>query len=318
MAPFRALSALSLLGLLGCSPAETTVLSGTTGGSGGVSGAGGAGGSSGGPSAGSGGGTAGGVAFRSCKRGIAYGHHSVADLTALSASIAWWYNWSPGPDDATVAAAYAGLGVEFVPMIWGPGDLKPARVALIPTDAKVLLGFNEPNFKNQANLSPTDAAALWPQVQQIAKDRGLKLVSPGLNYCGPAANCWTTDPFDWFDQFFAACPTCSVDYIGVHWYACTKSALVDYLTKVKSKYGKPIWLTEFSCLDDATKKSDPAIQSSYMADALALLEADPMVARYSWFTGRFDAEPAIDLLGASGALTPLGTQYLQTKGSCSP
>jgi hypothetical protein len=298
--------------------------SGGSGGSGvGGKGTGGSGtagsGTAGSGTAGSGtSGAGGGGMAKSCKRGIAYGHNSVGDLTALAAGISWWYNWSPGPD-AAVAADYAKLGVEFVPMIWGPGDLAANRVALIPKDAKVLLGFNEPNFKSQSNLSPQEAATLWPQLEKIANDRGMSLVSPALNYCGPASNCWTTDPFDWFDQFFAACPGCKVDALAVHWYACTKGALTSYLDKMKSKYGKPIWLTEFSCLDDPALKTSPANQATYMGDALTMLEADPMIARYSWFTGRWMDEPAIDLLGSgSGQLTSLGSKYVQAGYSCSP
>jgi hypothetical protein len=286
----------------------------------GSAGQGGAGqGSAGQGSGGEAGGQGGGAIAKSCKRGLAYGHHSPEDLAVTAAGTSWWYNWSPAPDDASIAAAYEALGVEFVPMIWGEGDLKPERVALIPASARVLLGFNEPNFKKtQANLSPAQAAALWPQVEQIAKDRGLLLVSPALNYCGPAADCWTTDPFDWFDAFFAACPGCQFDAIAVHWYACKKEYLASYLDKMKTRYQKPIWLTEFSCLDDAALKGDVASQASYMHDALDLLENDPLIQRYAWFTGRYDPVPAINLLGQSGQLTPLGLQYTQTPGTCTP
>jgi hypothetical protein len=42
-----------------------------------------------------------------------------------------------------------------------------------------------------------------------------------------------------------------------------------------------------------------------------VLEADPMVFRYSWFTGRSSQQPAVDLLGPdSGVLTPLGQEYV--------
>jgi Glycosyl hydrolase catalytic core len=58
-----------------------------------------------------------------------------------------------------------------------------------------------------------------------------------------------------------------------------------------------------------------AVESTYMNDALGVLESDPMIFRYSWFTGRFTQQPAIDLLGASGALTPLGQQYVAFPGA---
>lgn len=151
------------------------------------------------------------------------------------------------------------------------------------------------------------AAALWPKLEQIANPRGMKLVSPALNYCAGACN--ETDPFVWLDKFFAACQTCQVDYIAVHWYACWKDSLVDYLDQFKSKYKKPLWLTEFSCLDDSAITVDK--EEQYMQDALSVLEADPAVFRYAWFSGRFPAQPAVDLLGQSpGELTKLGQKYV--------
>jgi hypothetical protein len=237
------------------------------------------------------------------KRGLAYGHNSDADLAALSSGVAWWYNWAPSPDTG-LAPAHA--GVEYVPMIWG-GDFDPNTLATqVPAGAKYLLTFNEPNFGAQSNLTPTQAAALWPKIEAFAKSKNLAIVSPALNYCGGSCN--ETSPFDWLDKFFTACPNCKVDYIGAHWYACTKSALASYIQQYETKYKKPIWLTEFSCLDDPTITE--AKEEAYMKDAVAFLEGDPMVFRYAWFTGRFAQQPAIDLLGGSGVLTPLGKQYV--------
>ena len=241
------------------------------------------------------------------KRGIAYGSNSDADLSALSAGIGWWYNWSPHPD-STLTSAYTSAGVEFVPMIWG-GTFDPAQLATqVPADAKYLLTFNEPNFGAQSNLTPQQAAALWPKIEAFATSKNLKIVSPALNYCGGSCN--ETNPFTWLDAFFAACTGCRVDYIAAHWYACTKSALSSYLTEYETKYTQPIWLTEFSCLDDKTL-ANSAGEATYMAGALALLEADPRVFRYSWFTGRDASASEINLLGAtSGTLTSLGQSYV--------
>jgi hypothetical protein len=240
------------------------------------------------------------------KRGIAYGSNSDADLAALSAGIGWWYNWSPSPDD-TLSAGFV-PPVEFVPMIWGGTFDTTTLATQVPAGAKYLLTFNEPNFGSQSNLTPQQAAALWPQVQAFAESRGLAIVSPALNYCGGACN--ETNPFDWLDAFFAACTGCRVDYVAAHWYSCTKSALQSYLSEYESKYDKPIWLTEFSCLDGSLAATD-ANEAAYMSDALALLESDPMVFRYSWFTGRDASQPAINLLGADGGtLTALGQGYV--------
>jgi hypothetical protein len=251
-----------------------------------------------------------------CKRGVAYNREDGADAPALGQGIGWWYNWSanPGADaDALLAA-----GIEFVPMVFtGPPrqniDVN-ALVASIPPGAKYLLGFNEPNFGAQANLTPQQAAAAWPQLEQIADQRGLKLVSPALNYCG--GNCNETDPFVWLDAFFAACTGCRVDYVALHWYACDKSALRFILDKYEA-YGKPVWLTEFACLDAAD--TSVTVQTSYMNDAVPLLENDAKVFRYAWFIGRsFPSGEPDNLFGAPGQLTPLGQNYVDFAGACTP
>jgi hypothetical protein len=251
------------------------------------------------------------AASTSCKRGIAYGGNSTADLTALSKGISWWYNWSPNPE-AAVKSSYAGLKLDFVPMLWN-GNFNSTLLQKSLPASGYLLAFNEPNFYSQANMTPQQAAALWPQVEAVAHAHNMKIVSPALNYCGGGCN--ATSPFDWLDQFFAACPNCQVDYIAWHWYACTPEALSSTLKTYEQRYNRPVWLTEFSCMDNGAVTAD--VQQTYLKQALSILEADPMVFRYAWFTGRNSDRTDINLLGADGQLTPLGTAYVQYPQSCS-
>jgi hypothetical protein len=249
-----------------------------------------------------------------CKRGEAYQSNSLADLQVLSKGISWWYNWTTSPDKA-VASNFQTTGVEFVPMIWG-GDPDPATIEKqIPKSAKYLLGFNEPNFGAQSHIPAPQAAALWPKIEQIAHDMNLKIGSPAPNYC--AGDCNDTDPIHYLDTFFAACPGCQVDFIAAHWYACTGDALTTYLAKLK-KYGKPIWLTEFSCMDAGDHSA--AGEQTYMKAALQILENDPTIFRYSWFTGRWPDPSGVSLLGGDGQLTDLGGLYVTSAATnvCGP
>jgi hypothetical protein len=258
---------------------------------------------------GAGGSPASSVTMPHCKRGEAYQTNSLNDLTTLSKGISWWYNWSTSPEKG-VAGTFQQTGVEFVPMVWGQqgGPPDPATIEKqIPKGAKYILGFNEPNFASQANITAAQAAALWPRIMQIAKDLNLKIGSPAPNYCAGACN--DTDPIHYLDTFFAACTGCQVDFIAAHWYACTGDALTNYLSKLK-KYGKPIWLTEFSCMDAGDHSA--AGEQAYMKTALDILENDPAIFRYSWFTGRFTNPSGISLLAGDGQLTDLGTQYVTT------
>ncbi|APR76985.1 Hypothetical protein A7982_02332 [Minicystis rosea] len=255
-----------------------------------------------------------------CKRGVAYGHHSKADMEALSPSVSWWYNWAHVPDDGVKPDAYKTIGLDYVPMVWGKGGLDSDHVTQIaseiPDSASFLLGFNEPNFGAQANLSASEAAELWPHVEAIADARGLALVSPAVNFCG--GSCQETDPFKYLDDFFAACEGCRVDYIGVHIYtACqgdgTNKArwLINHLETYKMRFDKPLWLTEFAC-DDAGSLAE---QKAFMVDALEYLENEPRIARYAWFSGRADNVANASLLGGDGELTELGQAYVDAPQS---
>jgi hypothetical protein len=242
------------------------------------------------------------------KRGVAYGQDSNADLQALSAGISWWYNWSPTPDGTLSPSSYYNqVGVEFVPMIWNGSFNTTTLGNQIPAGAKYLLTFNEPEDANQGNVSPTKAASLWPQIQAFAQSRGMKIVSPAVNYCG--GNCNETDPYVWMQTFLNACTGCQVDYIAVHTYVCTLNALKGYIQKFETQFNKPIWLTEFSCLDGSLQPT-AANQLTYMSQAIPFLESDPMIFRYSWFTGRYNTQPNVNLLGTSGTLTALGKEYV--------
>jgi hypothetical protein len=149
-------------------------------------------------------------------------------------------------------------------------------------------------------------------LEEVARRKNLKLVSPAVNYCGDCVSeggVTFTDPVTYLDAFFAACKDCRVDAIAVHWYACDVSALKWYISRF-TKYGKPIWLTEFACGDRPHDQITVEVQKKYMVDALDYLENEPAVARYAWFSGRNNEIPAINLLGGSGQLTDLGRLYV--------
>jgi len=249
------------------------------------------------------------------KRGIAYGHHSPEDLAVMSPNVSWWYNWAITPE-TTVASVFGSYGFEFVPMAWNGNYNETNLRAYLANhpETKYILAFNEPNFIEQANMKPSVVAAQWAKLQTIAKDFNLKIVSPAVNYCG---NCVTengvtyTDPVKYLDDFFAACPTCQVDYIAIHCYMNTVSALEWYIGLFK-KYGKPIWLTEFAGWESNGKINTVNDQINFMIGAVDMLESNPDIFRYSWFIGRgsgISTYPYIDVLGANGSLTAIGEVY---------
>jgi hypothetical protein len=253
---------------------------------------------------------------RQCKRGVAA---NAAPGSAFSPSpsqpgVSWWYNWA-------TQGSGQGAGIEFVPMIWGSGSLHSA----LPAGSKYVLGFNEPNFKSQSNLTAAQAAADWPSVETAAKATGAFIVSPAVNFCGSSSNAsqcsdpTVTDPYTYLKDFFADCSGCKVDYIAVHWYNCDLPSLRAYIEgNVDAggglqgflQFGKPIWLTEFSC----DSSHSVASQKAYMQSAVPYLENNPHVFRYSWFSA--SNIPTAQLANADGSLTDLGKTYVGLPQSC--
>jgi PKD repeat protein len=240
------------------------------------------------------------------KRGMAYGNHSKADLDAVKVGASWWYNWSDTPD-AAIASYYSSQGVEFVPLMYNNSYTVATAIANIPSGAKYLLAFNEPNFNAEANMTPAQAAAAWPKLEQIAAAKNLQIISAAAAYCGGSA-CIAgyTDPVKWHDDFFAACPTCKVDFIAFHNYEPTVGGLTGLTNNLK-KYGKPIWVTEFAYWDPTASATS---KQTYLQQAVSAFENDPDIFRYSWFQGRSAANSTINILGADGTLTALGSAYI--------
>ena len=197
-------------------------------------------------------------------------------------------------------------------MIWGSGSLPTT----IPNGSRYLLGFNEPNLSAQgsSDLTPQQAANLWPQVEAIAKSAGIPIVSPAVNLCTP--DCvGAPDPYSWLLDFFDDCGNCEVDYIAVHFYGCALPTqngwigLEDYLSGFY-QFDRPLWLTEFSCDAGQTTQS----QQSYMEAAIPYLESNPHVFRYSWFSA--SGIPNGMLTNSDGSLNALGQTYVSLPQSC--
>jgi hypothetical protein len=218
-------------------------------------------------------------------------------------NVYWHYSWGVGADIEEPDS------VRFVPMIWGKWSLEKS---LLQVDSlakigkvKQLLGFNEPDGKEQANLTVEEALSYWPKLMNL----NIPLGSPA---CVHADN-------DWMKGFMARVEEKGyrVDFICVHWYGgANAQSLIDHLKVIHDLYNRPIWLTEFAPADwsatsPATSKVTKAKALAFMQDILPALEKIDYVQRYSWFS----ASPESAALGNSalfdsaGKLTTLGEYY---------
>ena len=249
---------------------------------------------------------------KSAKRGVAFSFTNLLDLPLLSPYVSWDYNWGNTPiDDA--ALWFDTNEMDYCPMCWSGNynaDKIRAFVAAHP-NTKYLLAFNEPNLKDQANMTPAQAAQLWPPVVALAKELNLKLVSPAMNY-GTLAG--YNDPIKWLDEFFAQ-PGVSLDdiyAISIHCYMSSPSAVYAYI-ELFEKYNKPIWLTEFCAWDPVPGSVNT--QMDYLCAVLNYLETCSSIERYAWFiprtSGKVDSAPYMQLLTHDNPpeLTDLGKMY---------
>jgi len=257
--------------------------------------------------------------LRSGKRGVAwFNSGGCSDMKKLG-NVSWLYNWGTGPD-YTIISCLNQLGIQYIPMQWGLGGLDTLWET-IWGNAKYLLGFNEPNFKAQSNVSPLQAAQAWPTMESVAANHSMLLGSPSASACGPNAttDCYAANwsPIPWFDDFFKNCTSlygskgCKVDFLTTHIYTCDYNQLESYLMNL-TKYNLPIWLTEFAC---PAAGQDESVELNFMQQALKLLEGNKIFGNYAWFGTRLQPNddwlgPQVDLLWYNESkLTQLGTTY---------
>jgi len=266
------------------------------------------------------------------KRGVSYGFEQdktpEKDMELLAPGITWFYNWYVIPHaDADKAAQQH--KVAFYPMAWNEWDYEPFLKEYLARhpECEYLMGFNEPNLTDQANMTPAQAAKSWPKLVKIAKKYNLKVVSPAMNY-GTLDKYWV--PWVWLDEFFGidrvdedtgktiknkgfrGVSLADIDAIAIHCYMPDAGAMKWFVSMFK-KYNKPIWLTEF-CSWENTNSLE--WQMAFMSEALTYLELDPDVEKYAWFLPK-GSEPETDVpmnklltKGNSPQLTPLGRVYV--------
>ncbi|WP_260734635.1 glycoside hydrolase family protein [Tunturiibacter lichenicola] len=235
----------------------------------------------------------------------------------LSTGVSWWYNWTSAPNSGIPADYATQYGMDYFPMLWNGNFNAASIVAYLKANPgiKYMLVLNEPSQTGQANMTPQQAATLWPQYEAIAAQTGVKIVGPQMSY-GDEPNAAYNTPTAWLDAFYAAYQEANggndpqIDYLGFHWY---DYGLDGQLTALQ-KYNKPFWVTEFAnwhSQNDGAQIDTLAKQEAQMTEMVATCESRSDVFRYAWFTGRVSPDPHFSsLLGATGVLTDLGTLYL--------
>ena len=239
------------------------------------------------------------------KKGLGQSVKSPDWATRLDAlQCRWFYSWGPDIPDGKPQ------GVEFIPMIYryrgNPAGISTPAAAAKNAGITELLGFNEPDVKNQGDMTLEETLDAWP----LLMETGLRLGSPG---------CVHPDK-EWMIGFMAGVEErgLRVDFICVHSYGGPNAdALVKRLEKVHQMFGeRPVWITEFAVGDWQAKSVEqnrhrPEAVMRFMETILPRLDKLDFVERYAWFPARPASIPLATsaLFDADGALTPLGRIY---------
>lgn len=207
----------------------------------------------------------------------------------------WWYNWG--------CHGRGTPGYEFVPQVKGNRQpLVDSEVALV-TDpsAKAILGYNEPERKDQGNVPLEAALEAWPRLTAFAEKRGLRVGSP--------CNSSDTGGGAYLRAFMdgAKSRRLRVDFLVAHWYrSADPDAFEGWLRDLHTAYRLPIWVKEFNAMYTG---ADAAGHQRFLRGALRALERLRFVERYAYFN---TAKAGAALLNADGSLTRLGEIYRAT------
>ena len=149
------------------------------------------------------------AAILSSKRGFADTGAGYSNLQATGAG--WYYTWGLGAGNPGTFDA------EFAPMFWGGWAVNQGNIDSVKNNPNVewVLGFNEPERPDQANLTVAQAISSWTTLSNGFAGSGKKLVSPAVADTGG-----TTGGQAWLASFMsqAAANNLQVDAVAFHWY----------------------------------------------------------------------------------------------------
>lgn len=216
-------------------------------------------------------------------------------------NIHWLYNWGNGRDST--------LDWEYVPIRqnrWWP--------SISDTDWKKrgsthLLGYNEPDRPDQANMSVDDAIGAWGDLLIT----GLRVGAPAVSDGG----------LNWLYSFIDRADSAGlrVDFVPVHYYRCygnpadasgTAQQFYNFLKGVYDRVKRPLWVTEWNNGANWTSCADPtfAQQQAAVKAMIDMLDRTPFVERYAIFNW---VEDVRRVKWDDGSLTAAGETYRDQK-----
>ncbi|MBN2529752.1 MAG: hypothetical protein JXR76_25400 [Deltaproteobacteria bacterium] len=188
-------------------------------------------------------------------------------------------------------------------MIWGNDNVAGKYAEIEEKGYDVVLGFNEPNKTDQADMSVEEAIELWP----------LLTANPNIRVGSPAVS---DNGRGWLEDFMLQVEAndLRVDFMTVHWYgwnagSCDDAGQLAGALNWASQWGRPLWITEFGCMIES--HPDEQTVMNFFKSALNMMKTRSDVERYAWYpwntySGLSDREtpPVLTPLGEIFAAAP--------------
>ncbi|KAL7424118.1 hypothetical protein Q5752_001703 [Cryptotrichosporon argae] len=229
----------------------------------------------------------------------------------VGSKTSWYYTWSP----INVASGDS-IGLEFVPMLWGPTQVSEwySYQSQWGSNVKNALFFNEPNESSQCNMAAADSVSYWMNdYLPIRSSNGIAL--------GGAATTSAPSGLEWILAFSAACTAdgnsasdCAMDFIPLHYYDVTASGFQSYVENFYSSTNTELWITEYACENyngGAQCTSDETW--SFHETMAAWFDDQDYVTRYAPFGMMEDMQGVNQdnaLMNTDGSITSLGSWYI--------
>lgn len=246
------------------------------------------------------------VKFGVTKKGLGLSANMGAYVNLKSMKCGWYYNWANVP---STGEQYK--GVEFVPMLWKETNANIIKTKLnnfVAQGYKYCLAFNEPDLKNQCNMSMESVFNLWPA-----------MMNDQIKISSPVTALWPESSKNWFQPFMIkinANANLDVDFISIHCYPDNWNggkSMADWFLKTVvdwtwEKYHKPIWVTEFSTAGQGITNGGT---ESFIEYVLPGLDERDYVERYAFFSFNRGSFPGGLWWYSNGALSPAGEMYMK-------
>jgi len=192
----------------------------------------------------------------------------------------WHYSWNLDEQKSE--------GVQFVPMSWSGGEARTSLEKMEEAGQNMsfnhLLAFNEPDNKDQSNMTVEEALDAYPKL--LAS--GLRLGAPGVENVQYSA---TSDSFNegsWIQEFMDGCVERGyrVDFIPAHDYVRrSKSTFIERFKALHDRYNLPVWVTEYNYGNPNMGSANITVEQGYtnIKGLTEVLEEADFIERYNWY-----------------------------------